>query len=142
MKKDLSGNKFSRVWRDGYWIYKQQHAYFACNELWCFQQMYPSGYVPYAEGIDLFTIRTSYIPDESVTNAFVFMAHLPEVLDALAYAGIRHGDLTEYAIRVYKDKPYLIDFAESRLTCDPRSDKRSEGDAWWLEKTMEKLCHQ
>jgi len=68
------------------------------------------------------------------------MMHQIGVLTALIEAGVRHGDLTHYAVIVKDNKPFLIDFAESRLMGDPRPDKRPEGDRYWLHKTLLRIC--
>ncbi len=86
-------------------------------------------------------IRLEYIENGAVTEPDVLIGHAEGVLRALDNAGIRHGDLTDANILVRDNHPYVIDFSESRLTCDPRLDKRREGDRYWLEKTMEKLCN-
>lgn len=101
--------------------------------------MYDSGYVPFAEQVNIETIRTEYIATQPVTDADAFMTHYEPVLQALQAAGIRHGDLTEYSVLVRDNRPLLIDFAESRLWDDPRPDKRREGDRYWLWQTMCKL---
>lgn len=143
MPTNLSGNDISRVWRseDGLFIYKHQPKFLCDNEWWCLVQLSWTGYVPQAERVNHETIKMDYIPNDPVLNNEAFMDHHDRILDILAEAGIRHGDLTKYAIRVMDDKPYLIDFAESRLVCDPRPDKRPEGDAYWLKRTMEELCN-
>ena len=137
--KNLSGNNVSRVHRGGLWVYKSQPKFLTDNEIWCFQQMKSSGYVPDAEQVSMETIRTLYIENEPVTDATSFLSHVGLVLSALRAAGIRHGDLTEYSILVKDNRPYLIDFAESRLWEDPRLDKRREGDVYWIRETMNKL---
>ena len=53
--------------------------------------------------------------------------------------GIRHGDLTQYAIIVVNNKPHFIDWAESRWKRDPAPDKRPEGDRYWLNKTIQEM---
>jgi len=136
----LSDNGVSRVWRDGKWVIKRQPKYLTENEIWCLQKLYPTGFVPYAERVGIEELRIEYIENERVTDARVFMRYYQPVLNALCRAGIRHGDLTKYAVLVQDNKPILIDFAESRLWNDPRPDKRPEGDAYWLKKTMEALC--
>jgi tRNA A-37 threonylcarbamoyl transferase component Bud32 len=103
------------------------------------QQLQASGYVPWSAQVDIETIRTLHIESQPVTDAKAFMAHYVLVLNALRVVGIRHGDLTEKNVIANRNKPYLIDFAESRLWGDPRPDKRREGDAYWLWKTMNKL---
>lgn len=99
--------------------------------------MWPSGYVPSAERVDVEIIRTTFIEKRPVTDTIVWMAHLESALDALKQAGIRHGDLTQYSVIPHGNRPMLVDFAESRLIGDPRPDKRPEGDAYWLRKTFE-----
>lgn len=127
------------MWRSGLWVVKEQPKFLTDNEFWCLQQLQASGYVPWSAQVDIETIRTLHIESQPVTDAKAFMAHGGLVLNALREAGIRHGDLTEKNVIVNRNKPYLIDFAESRLWDDPRPDKRREGDAYWLRKTMEML---
>ena len=138
--KNLSGNNYTETWAVGGWVYKRQHAHLAENEWWCLNELQLSGYVPLVERVDINTIRTTFVPGELITDPGEFMSHYQPVLTALTGAGIRHGDLSIYAVRISKNKPVLIDFAESRMACDPRADKRARGDAYWLEKTMEQLC--
>lgn len=130
-----------RVWRDSGWIYKQQPDYLTENEYWCLKTLEHTGYVPYCERVNNDTIKMKDMgSSQRVVNTEKFMSHLPKILTALHTSGIRHGDLTEYALIIRDDKPYIIDFAESRLTHDPRPDKRHEGDEHWLTKTMRELC--
>lgn len=137
---NLSGNSVSRVWREGNYIFKRQPKYLADNEFYALKKM---DYSPEAVGrIDDETIWMSFVENEPVTNAGEFMSHYQLVLDALKAAGLRHGDLTEYSVLVRNNRPVLIDWAESRTWDDPRPDKRREGDAYWLKKTMEKLCQR
>lgn len=124
------------VWREDDWVYKRQPLTMTETELYCLQAMQPSGYVPKVERVDLELIRTRFIPDEPVTHQEVFWRHYHSVLAALDTVGIRHGDLTDHALRVRYNRPYLIDFAESRPKCSPIPDKRPEGDAHWLGQAM------
>lgn len=104
--------------------------------------MYPTSYVPFAEHLDIELIRMSDLGhSEKITSPSQFMSHFQPILDALADRGMRHGDLTEYSMIIKDNKPYLIDWGESRPACDPRPDKRPEGDKYWLLKTMKKLCN-
>jgi RIO-like serine/threonine protein kinase len=135
----LQSNKYSEVWRVGDHVYKRQHEFMTDNEAYFLKLMYPSGYVPMAVQVDRDLIRLEWLPNMPVTHVETFLAHFDPVLAALEKNGIKHGDLTEYAIRVVHNKPYLIDFAESRFWDDPRPPKRSEEDRWWLEQTMKKL---
>lgn len=136
----LTDNGVSRVWREGQWAYKHQLKFLTTNEIWCLKTLYPSGFVPLAEQVDDETIRLEWIESEPVTDPDKFMLFYEPVLSALLGAGIRHGDLTKYAVLVVKNKPILIDFAESRLILDPRPDKRYGGDNYWLKRTMEAIC--
>jgi len=130
----------STVWREGDWVYKEQPKHLTDNEIHALRTMHPSGYVPHAEQVDIETIRMEYVSNEPVTDADAFMLHCEPLLAAMKQAGLRHGDLTEYAVLVVDNKPIIIDWAESRIWGDPRPDKRREGDAYWLRLTMEKLC--
>lgn len=129
----------SIVWRvdpcDG-WVYKEQRKTLCDNEMFCLERLVPSGYVPQAERLTLETMRTRYMARQPVTEPSRYLAHMGRVLDCLRDAGIRHGDLTVHSVIPHDNRPYLIDFAESRLASDPRPDKRLEGDAQLLDMTM------
>lgn len=141
MVEVISDNGVSRVWREGDWVYKQQPKHLTDNEIWCINQMAPSGYAPDGVQTSVDTIKMEDLGrSEEVGDRHAFMGHLPLALAALAKAGIRHGDLTEYSVIVKGDWPWLVDFGESRVACDPRPDKRREGDRYWLARTMAKLC--
>ena len=131
----------SRVWLEGEYVYKVQPKFLCDNEIWCFDVLWPSGYVPSCERVNLETIRTEYIKTQPITNLDEWQQHINKVLEVLKKAGIKHGDLTEYAVIPHANRPFLIDFGESRLWDDPRPDKRPEGDAFWLRKTMEQLAN-
>ena len=138
---NLSGNSVSRVWRDGDYIFKRQPKYLADNEWYALTHPALVEYVPgVAKRVDKETIRMEFVKNEPVTDIAAFMFHYWSVLDALKAARLRHGDLTSYAVLVRDNRPIIIDWAESRTWDDPRPDKRREGDAYWLKKTMEKLC--
>jgi RIO-like serine/threonine protein kinase len=138
----ISNNGVSKVWEDSGWIYKQQPKYLTDNEIWALISMFGSGYVPYAEQVDTEIIRIMKLSSKKVTNPKVFMGHLDRILEAMQEAGIRHGDLTEPHVFVIENKPKIIDWGESRVTCDPRLDKRREGDKFWLTKTMNELTER
>jgi len=70
----------------------------------------------------------------------MFMSFCQPLLDAMKKRGLRHGDLTSYSVIPVLNRPMIIDWAESRMLDDPRPDKRPEGDAFWLRRTMESLC--
>lgn len=138
---NLSGNSVSRVWREGDLIFKRQPKYLADNEFYALCCSALDRYTPGALKVDDETIKMSYIKTESVTDSALFLSHYWPVLDALKAAGLRHGDLTDVHVLVLDNRPIIIDWAESRTWDDPRPDKRCEGDAYWLRKTMEKLCN-
>lgn len=132
-----------KVWlsTDNGRVYKSQPKYMTDTELAFLNVLEKTGYVPgdvRQEGIEL--ISMEYIEPEHVTNEKLFMAHLPLVIGVLRDRGIRHGDLTEYSVRVKDNRPILVDFSESRWMNDPAPDKRPEGDSYWLERTMRELC--
>lgn len=96
-----------------------------------------SGYVPApVHRLHLELISMPFIVNEGVTDVDLFMSHLGPVLGALRGAECRHGDLTSYSVFVVRNRPVIIDFGESRFWSSPFPDKRPEGDAYWLEKTM------
>lgn len=137
----ISDNGISRVWREDGYVYKLQPKHLTDNEWYALHSLYETGYVPYAERVDIETIRMEDLGEsEPVTDATAFMRHLAVILQTLKDYGLRHGDLTEYAIIVKGNRPMIIDWAESRTFTDPRPDKRREGDAYWLTETMQSLC--
>lgn len=139
----MMDNQYSMVWLgEDDWVYKRQHEFMTDNEFWCLMRLEPSGYVPEVQQVDRDLIRTRYIqriPTVPVMREEL-LSHETPILKALSAAGIRHGDLTEYAVVLGPyNHPYIIDFAESRLAGDPRPDKRPEGDAYWLNKTLNRI---
>ncbi len=136
----ISDNGISKVWQDGDWIYKQQPKYNTDSEIWCLEQLYPHGIVPYAQRHDLEVIRLEFLQRTPITDPVLVMGQYKRVLLTLRHVGIRHGDLTEPNVIISHNQIYLLDFSESRLLCDPRPEKRPEGDAYWLKKTLEELC--
>jgi RIO-like serine/threonine protein kinase len=137
-----NGYARSIVWFDkddtGSWCYKRQCKTMCDTEMWCYDAMASSGYVPKAERVEVEVIRTEYIEPQPVTDGAAYLDHFEKVLEALENAKVRHGDLTEYSVIPHGDRPYLIDWAESRHACDPMPGKREEPDAFWLWNTMEK----
>ena len=137
----ISDNGVSKVWRENGHIYKQQPKTMTDNEWYALQVLADTGYVPKAELVDIETIRMEDLgQSEPVTDVEEFMRHLHTILQHLRLCALRHGDLTKYALIVKNNKPYIIDWGESRHWYDPRPDKRREGDEYWLTKTMEELC--
>ena len=137
----LSDNGVSYVTRDGEWVYKTQPKYLADNEFYALSTLEYTGYVPrYVKRASVSTIRMEYIKPEQVTDPKAFMEHYDLILNILRRHNLRHDDLTEYAVLVHANQPVIIDWAESRMLDDPRPSKRPEGDAYWLRKSMEKLC--
>jgi tRNA A-37 threonylcarbamoyl transferase component Bud32 len=137
----IKDHPLSRLWQDGDWMYKWQPKFLTDNEIWCLLKLRPSGYVPEAQRLGPETIRLELIHGALITDPAAFMAHLCPALEALKAAGIRHGDLTRPNVLVRDNRPFLIDFAESRLWDDPRPDKRPDAnDYYYLEKTMEDYC--
>lgn len=140
----ISDNHIAQVWRskDGY-IFKRSMPFLIENELYCLQTMWPTGFVPYAWRYDKYTIAMQDMGDsEPVTDKNLFVTQMYQMIAALRQKGIRHGDITKYAIVVKDNNPYLIDFAESRLWDDPRPDKRKEGDGYWLRKAIDEITKE
>ena len=140
----LKEDQFSKVWREGDWVYKRQHEFMTDNEYWFLCQMFPSGYVPDVEKLDKDLIRTKFIKKIPIMAGYKkeLLDHVPKILKALKERGIRHGDLTRYALIIGEyGWPYLIDFSESRLWDDPRPSKRPEGDTYWLHKTVREMLN-
>lgn len=136
----ISDNGISKVELRDNWIYKTQPKFLTDNEIWYLETLFHYSYVPYAEQVDIETIRLKYIKPNKITDFNLLSYYFNKVQEMLIDCDIRHGDLTEKNIIVRNNRPYIIDFAESRLGCDPRPDKRREGDEFWLKKTFEVLC--
>jgi len=141
---NLSGNAIATTWREGEWIYKQQPKHLAQNEYYALAHPKLASYVPrlYFRCEDEWIVAMEFVQTEPVTDAPAFMSHYRPVLHALESAALRHGDLTTPHVLVVDNRPIIIDWAESRTWDDPRPDKRPEGDAYWLRKTMEALCQK
>lgn len=135
----ISDNGISRVWREGIWVYKKQPKHLAQNEIWCLEQLYQYGVALYAEQVDEETVRMPFLERHPITETLQIKYEAQWVLGVLETAGIRHGDLTAPNVIVNSNRIYLIDFAESRLACDPRPDKRPEGDEYWLTRTIKEF---
>lgn len=135
--KILKDHPCSRIWLyDGH-IYKWQPKHLTENDIWCLNEMYFSGCVPYAEQVGLEIIRLEFIKDQVPTDSDLLLENADRALNALAICGIRHGDLTRPNVLVRGNRPILLDFAESRLITDPRPDKRPGGDRFWLKCTIQ-----
>lgn len=137
----ISDNGISVVYR-GFddWVYKRSTPFLIENEIYCFEKMLDTGFVPKAERYDKYTIRTEDLgKSDYIKDKEIFRRNMYSLYYALQRKGIRHGDLTKYSIIVKKDWPYVIDFAESRLIGDPRPDKRREGDRYWIERTIDEI---
>lgn len=136
----ISDNGISKVWREGPFIFKRQPAFLTVNDIYCLRALYPSGYIPLAYQVEPELIKMEYIENQPITNSYLLWHHFSRIIKALKDAGIRHGDLTERNVLVRDNHPFIIDFAESRLTCDPRMDKRPGSDEEWLKGAFKKLC--
>ncbi len=134
-----SDNGVSKVWQDGNWVYKRQPKFMTDNEIWCLEHMYDTGYVPYGEQLEAELIRIRKVNTEKITDPQIFLFHTDLLLIAMYEVGIRHGDLTLYHVLPVNNRPKIIDWGESRAFCDPRPDKRIEGDEFWLSKTMQEI---
>jgi RIO-like serine/threonine protein kinase len=137
----ISFNGVSRVWRYGGFVYKRSTPFLTNNDYYFLELLQDSGYVPgFLSRFDKYTIKMEDLgKNQTVTNKGVFVSHMREIHKCLIDNRIRHGDLTRYAIVVRSNKPHIVDFAESRFADDPRPDKRPEGDAYWIERTIDDL---
>lgn len=141
IKENLSGNAISFVWREGNSLFKKQIKHFADNEEYALCHPELQGYVPrFIRRLDLETIEMEFIEATPITDPDEFMGCYEDVIHRLQEAGLRHGDLTRYAVIPRNNRPILVDWAESRIIWDERPDKRPEGDGYWLKRTMEELC--
>jgi tRNA A-37 threonylcarbamoyl transferase component Bud32 len=142
MKEELNRTTSeSVVWREAGRVYKKQPKHLTDNEIHALIAMEDYNFTPKAIRMDNETISMEDLGrGEEVTDIPAFLSNYATVLAALHNAGIRHGDLTRYSIVVKDNRPYLVDFAESRLITDPRPDKRREGDSYWLARTMASMC--
>ena len=140
----LKQSPYAIVCQAGQWVYKIASIEFTLNEYRWTSAMAKRGYAPVCLMLDAHTIRTRYLGNQaeswsSVTDPYEFLSHKPLLLGALKDAGVRHGDLTRYAVIVVDNKPYLIDFAQSRSIHSTLPDKRPQGDEFWLSKTMDEI---
>lgn len=135
--KILKDHPCSKVWLYGDYIYKWQPKFLTENEIWCLEEMFYPGFVPYADRVGLEVIRMEIVRDEVVTDAGLLLENVDSALQALAICGIRHGDLTSPNVLIRNNCPILLDFSESRLVTDPRPDKRPGGDSFWLKCTIQ-----
>jgi tRNA A-37 threonylcarbamoyl transferase component Bud32 len=134
-------NRQSKVWLDDGFIYKSQPKYLTDNEIWCLKRMEKYGVVPKAEQIEIELIKMEFIEPQPITNETTFLFHCNVFLHRLEKESIRHGDLTTPHILTLRNRPYIIDWAESRHWHDPRPDKRPEGDAHWFNKTIKEMTN-
>lgn len=132
------------VWRtwDG-WVYKHDRAPGrTTNEIRFLKLMEGSGYT--AEKIERMDDRTFRMEDlgcgERVSLPADFLAHGPLVLETLRERGLRHGDLTHFNILVHGNKPYIMDFADTRMAADPCPPKRPQSDTDLLTEALEFLA--
>ena len=136
----------SKVWLldiDGVpWVHKNAPKYYIDNEEWALQLLADTGYVPLCERLDKESLLIEYIQRQPIGNPDDFRKHCGNVLAILKEHEIRHGDLTRYSVIPCHNKPYLVDWSESRILSDPRPDKRREGDEYWLMRTCEELCKE
>lgn len=122
-------------------VFKQQPKHLTDNEYHFLKVMEDTGYVPInVIQEDIETISMEVVIKENVTDPLGFMRHYKPILDALERKGIRHGDLTDYAIITHDNKPIIIDFAESRWIKDPVVGKRPQPDSELLLKAMRSIC--
>ncbi len=143
MEKVIKDHPCSKLWTledDPGYIYKWQPKFLTENELWCLEKMSLS-FVPFVERCDLEVLKLEFIEDETPTNVRLLLSHTARALEALGAHGIRHGDLTRPNVLIRDNTPILLDFAESRLTTDPRPDKRPEGDEYWLNRTVREIIY-
>ncbi len=140
-KSPISDNGVAVVCRSGNLVFKRSIPFLIENELWCLKKMHDTGFVPAVTRWDKYTLLMEHIGKTPITDKETFCSYREKLLDALEDKGIRHGDITEYAIIPRDNKPYIIDFAESRLEDDPRPDKREGGDEYWINRTFEKICN-
>jgi tRNA A-37 threonylcarbamoyl transferase component Bud32 len=133
----ISDNGISKVWREGDFAFKQQPKFLTDNEIYCLHIMYPC--VPFAEQVSIDTIKLQWIGETEITDFDLLSFNFLEILRVLDDADLRHGDLTKPNILIRDNKPFVIDWSESRLACDPRPDKRREGDEYWLKRTLNEL---
>lgn len=137
----ISDNGISLVYvgGDGY-IYKRSIPFLIENEIYCLTRLYPFRIVPSAERYDKITLKIQNLGyTEKPTNKTKFLATGNIVYDILQECGIRHGNLTIPHVIVKRNWSYIIDFAEARFVHDPRPDKLSEGDEYWIGRTWREI---
>lgn len=137
-------NGISCVYRCEGKVWKRSIPFLIENEIYCLQVMGSiSSYVPKARRLDKYTIEMEDLGEsEPITDREAFKLHKYGLIDAMQRCSLRHGDLTVANIIVKDNVPKVIDWAEARFARDPRPDKRTEGDYYWLDETWRKLCQK
>jgi hypothetical protein len=108
--KVLKDHPLSRIWIGDDWgLYKWQPKHLTENEIWCLQEMFYSGFVPYAERVALEIIRMQFIEDRPPTNGSLLLENADRALYALLICGIRHGDLTRPNVLVRDIQEILLE---------------------------------
>lgn len=138
--ENLSGNGVSRVWMpNDHEVWKWQPKTMTENEVYALTELAQTGFVPSFHREDLETIVMEYIQPEPITDVAHFRNNCKLFLNVLRVVELRHGDLTVPHIFPVRNSIVVIDWGESRVVCDPRPDKRPEGDSYWMSKTMYEL---
>jgi RIO-like serine/threonine protein kinase len=139
MARILAQSNVSKVWLEDGFVYKEQPKFLTDNEIWCLKRFALVGFVPKAEQVALEVIKMEYVKPMPITNFGLVKMDANVFIHNLEKYGIRHGDLTDKNMLIRNNRLYVIDWSESRLACDPRTDKRPEGDKFWMTKTLERL---
>jgi len=130
------GNGVSSIIYKSEFVYKKQPVGMQKRELEFLNILYPYGYIPDYKIISEEIIEFNRIYVDKVTNEDEFLSHYDKFLSILKKKNIRHGDLTSANILPYKNKPYILDWNESRYYSENLSDKRPEKDAFWFWRSM------
>ena len=136
---NLSGNAVSQTWTDGRYHWKESPKHLTDNEWYALNILRDTGFVPDTVRVNEETVQMESITTEPITDEYLFREQCHIFLKIIKDKGLRHGDLTPPHVLVVKNRPVVIDWAESRTYDDPRPDKRREGDEHWMGETCEAL---
>jgi len=139
----IKNTGYSQVWEEGGYIYKRQPKYLADNEVHALSLLVSDGWVPEFVRVELEVIRMQKLVNVRLTDPTKFQHRCLLLLEALKDNHLRHGDLTRPHLFVTENNwPMLIDWAESRVMCDIRPDKRPEGDKYWMGRTCGEIIRE
>ena len=142
---EISDNGVTRVETsdDPAWIIKKQTKKCCDREMYFLCLLAPRGITPGVIRLSKKKLKIEFIQAYPFTSIDQLRSSFVWTLRALNDLGVRHGDLTEKNIIIVQhNRIKLIDFSESLSVFSLRTDKRPEGDKYWMRRTFKKLTGQ